>query len=168
VLLGFLYRSLDGGATFVKLTDPCVGKLSTLHVLATLTAASGGVLAGICAPRAGTGEEYVITSTDDGSTWQPLRPLPSGSFGELAAASASTIAVATAPTNGSGTWTARLLVTTDGGASWKTAETDTYQLSTAAVAWLGFETSMAGWWVADPNNIFFTTDGGAHFTKMPF
>lgn len=83
-----LWRSADGGATFEALTDPCVGKLPTLHVLRALTAAPGGVLQGVCTPRdTGSSGQYLITSTDAGSTWQPLRPLPTGTFGLISAAS---------------------------------------------------------------------------------
>lgn len=163
-----LYRSVDGGATFQELTDPCVGKLFTLHVLTALAAVPGGVLQGLCTLGAGTGSQGLITSTDAGSSWQTLRPLPSGRFGVIAAASASTIAVATGPVTGSGTKTVKLLITTDGGGAWKIAATDTFQLGTVAVAWLGFETSHVGWWVADPHSIRSTIDGGLHWHRMPF
>jgi len=164
-------RSTDGGAVFQTLRDPCVGKLATLHVLSALAAAPGGVLEGICSQRAGAGEQYLISSTDAGSTWQPLRPLPTrtnGSFGVVAAASTSTIAIATGPVGGAGTETAKLLVTTDGGASWTTAATDTFELGTVPVAQLGFVTSRVGWWVADLRSVFSTSDGGLDWAQFPF
>ena len=164
-------RSIDGGATFETLTDPCAGRLRTPHVLSALAAAPGGVLEGICTRRAGTGGQYLVSSSDAGATWQ-LRPLPSGAtryFGEIATASASTIAVATGAVGGSGTTTATLLVTTDGGKSWATAATDTFPVEeTAAVAQLGFGTSQVGSWVADPHSVFVSTDGGAHWKRFPF
>ncbi len=164
----FLYRSADGGSSFVKLTDPCVGKLPTLHVLTALAAAPGGVLEGVCTKRAGAGDQYLVASTDAGSAWRRPRPLPAGTAAQLAAASASTIAVAAGAGGGSGTWTTKLLVSTDGGAAWKTAAIDTFQLGTAGVSWLGFETSQVGWWAPDPHRIFTTTDGGAHWVQTPF
>ena len=166
-----IFRSIDGGATFETLTDPCVGRLPTPHVLSALAAAPDGVLEGICTQRAGTGGQYVVSSSDAGATWK-LQPLPSGAtrfFGEIAAASASTIAVATGAVGGTGTTTATLLVTTDGGKSWATAATETVPVEeTAAVAQLGFGTSRVGWWAADPHTVFVTTDGGAHWTRFPF
>lgn len=164
-------RSIDGGATFETLADPCAGRLPTPHVLSALAAAPGGVLEGICTQRAGTGGQYLVSSSDAGATWQ-LQPLPSGAtryFGEIATASASTIAVATGAAGGSGTATATLLVTTDGGKSWATAATNTVPLEeTVAVAQLGFGTPQLGWWAADPHTVFITTDGGTRWTRFPF
>jgi len=164
-----LYRSFNGGSTFQTLTDPCVGKLPILHVLRALATAPGGVLEGVCMTRViGSSGKYLITSTDAGSTWQPLRSLPTGTFGLISAASASRIATATGPVVGSGTRTAKLLITSDGGATWRTAATDTFRLGTVAVAWLGFETSHVGWWVADTHNVFSTIDGGVHWSRKSF
>lgn len=160
-----LYRSTDGGATFEDLADPCLGRLPTQYVLTALAAAPGGVLEGLCTPRdTVSGRQYLVASINAGSSWQPLRPLPSGTFGVISAASASTIAVATGPVGGSGTRTAKLLVTADGGKSWKTAATDTFQPKTLAVAQLGFVTAQVGWWLADGHRVFVTTDGGTRWS----
>ena len=120
----------------------------------------------MCTSRTVRGTRYLVTSTDAGSTWQPARTLPTGTFGVIAAASAPTVAVATGAVFGAGT--RKLLITTDGGTTWRTAATDIFPLETVGIAWLGFETSRVGWWVADPHSVFSTTDGGAHWAMLPF
>ena len=72
----------------------------------------------MCTSRTVRGTRYLVTSTDAGSTWQPARTLPTGTFGVIAAASAPTVAVATGAVLGAGT--RKLLITTDGGTTWRT------------------------------------------------
>lgn len=72
-------------------------------------------------------------------------------------------------TGGSGSYTARLLVSTDGGGHWPTAGTDPQQLTqTGGPAWLGFENPQVGRWIGDPHGIWNTSDGGRHWTDLPF
>jgi Neocarzinostatin family len=163
-----LFRSVDAGATFARLTDPCAGTpggLGAPHVLTALAAAPDGILEGVCTPRAGSGVRSLITSIDAGSAWDPPRTLPPGTFGVIAAASASTIAVSTGPRGGSGTITSALLITTDGGATWRSAATETFQLGTPGVAWLGFPTARFGWWIPDSHSVFASADGGVRWTR---
>jgi hypothetical protein len=168
-----LYRSANGGASWQKVADPCGGLgpqgPNQEEDLIALAAASGGFFAGLCAPHTGTGI-FVITSADSGMTWRPTAAAPHGHWLDLiAAASPATIAVATGASGGSGTYTARLLVTSDGGNKWVTAATDTQQLTTIGnPAWLGFETHMVGQWLGDPHGIWTTTDGALHWTRTAF
>lgn len=168
-----IYRSLDGGATFQTLTDPCVGEVPTPHFLTALAAAPGGVLEGMCTPRTATekGTRYLVTSSDAGAVWRTVRALPAGTFGVIAAGSASAIALATEPV-GYGPRTAELIVTTNGATTWKVAATDSFdrQTQTGPIvpAWLGFSTSKFGQWVADPHSVYSTADGGTSWTKVPF
>ncbi len=168
-----VYRSADGGGTWQQVADPCGGLgpkgARQEEDLIALAAAPGGVFAGLCAPHNITGT-FVIASADAGATWRPTAAVPHGQWlGLVAVASADTIAVASGATAGSGTYTATLLVTTDGGRHWITVATDAQELTTRGVpAWLGFETRLAGQWLADPHGIWTTTDGGRHWTRTPF
>jgi photosystem II stability/assembly factor-like uncharacterized protein len=168
-----VYRSPDGGATWQQVADFCSGRgpkgPKQEEDLTALAAAPGGFFAGLCAPHdiAGT---FVITSADGGATWRRTAATPHGSwFGIVAAASPATVAAATGPTGGNGTFTARLLVSTDGGQHWVAAATDTQRLAIGVgPAWLGFQTPLVGHWLADPHAIWTTTDGGLHWTKSAF
>ena len=174
------YRSTDGGATWHQAADPCSGLgpggPQQEEDLIGLTAAPGGFFAGLCAPHNIT-STFVITSPDAGATWRRTGALPpNDQLGIVASASPTTIAVASGMTGGNGRYTARLLVTTDGGKHWFTAATDTQRLTTNALdpatgsapAWLGFESRLTGHWLADPHGIWTTTDGGRHWTRTAF
>jgi photosystem II stability/assembly factor-like uncharacterized protein len=168
-----VYRSADGGATWQQVADPCSGRgpngSKQEEDLTALAAAPRGFFAGLCAPHdiAGT---FVIISADGGATWRRTAATPHGSwFGIVAAATRATVAVATGPTGGNGTFTARLLVSADGGQHWVVAAIDTQPLAIGVgPAWLGFQTPLVGHWLADPHAIWTTTDGGLHWTKSAF
>jgi photosystem II stability/assembly factor-like uncharacterized protein len=173
-----VYRSTDAGATWRQLTDPCRGRgpagPSQEEDLVGLAAAPGGFFAGLCAPH-NTTSAVVITSADAGATWRPTAVAPPGQgLTFVAAASPTTIAVASSPSTGSGTATTQLLVTTDGGRRWVTAAADTQNLTTAnpalsaAPASLEFETSLVGHWLGDPHGIWSTTDGGVDWMRTAF
>ena len=168
-----VYRSADGGGTWRQVADPCrglgQGGPTQEEDLIGLTAAAGGFFAGICAPHAIT-STFVVTSGDAGATWRATTAPPPGHLlGILAAASPTTIAIASSALGGSGTDTAQLLVTTDGGRRWVTAATDTQNLVNGSVpAALGFETPNVGQWVGDPHGVWTTTDGGLHWTRTAF
>jgi len=175
-----IYRSTDGGGSWQQAADPCSGLgprgPKQEEDLIGLTAAPGGFFAGLCAPHNIT-STFVITSSNAGATWRRTTALPpDDQLGLVASASPATIAVASGVVSGNGRYTARLLVTTDGGKHWVTAATDTQKLTTDAVdpttgsapAWLGFETRLAGQWLADPHGIWTTTDGGRHWARTAF
>src|SRR5215469_328531 len=173
-----IYRSADGGATWRQAADPCgalgPGGPSQEEDLIGLAAAPGGFFAGICAPHNLT-STFVITSSDAGATWRATAgPMPGQLLGLVAAASPTTIVVASGATGASGTGATRLFVTTDGGRHWVAAATDTQNLINAspitgmAPGWLGFETPLAGQWLGDPHGVWTTTDGGLHWTRAAF
>ncbi len=168
-----VYRSTDSGASWQQNADPCsgrgVGGQAEEEDLTDLTAAPGGLFAGLCSPHSGSGT-FVVTSTDDGGSWQTAGTLPNvEAVGVIAAASPMTLAVSTSATSGAGTFTAQLLVSTDEGQRWTAAATDTQQLTQTGVpAWLGFETTHVGRWIGDPHSIWATNDGGLHWTQTPF
>jgi hypothetical protein len=168
-----VYRSPDGGATWQQITGPCTGGAaggtSEDAYLTDLAGTNSGLLAGLCLPISGSGT-FVVTSSDGGQSWQTAG-VPPGvqALALLAAASPTTLAVATAATGGSGAFTAQLLVTTDAGGHWTIAATDTQQIPQGGVpAWLGFETAQAGTWVSGPRSIWTTKDGGLHWTRTQF
>jgi photosystem II stability/assembly factor-like uncharacterized protein len=173
-----VYGSADGGGTWRQSADPCAGLgpngPKQEEDLIALSAAPGGFFAGMCAPHNIT-STFVITSANAGATWRPTAAAPRGQWlGFVAAASQSTIAVASGALSGNGTDTAQLLITADGGRSWVTAATDTQNLSAGnpitgnAPAWLGFETPQVGHWLGDPHGIWTTTDGGQHWSRTAF
>lgn len=166
-----IYRSTDGGGSWQQMSDPCSdrGPAGVEEDLVDLAGASGGFFAGLCRPHAGNGN-FIVTSTDGGSSWTTVGSLPAvQALGQLAAASPSTLAVATAATYGAGPDTAELLVSTDMGLHWATAASDPQQFTQLGVpAWLGFETSQVGRWIGDPHSVWTTQDGGKHWVQLPF
>jgi photosystem II stability/assembly factor-like uncharacterized protein len=168
-----LYRSTDAGGSFEQLSDPCsgMGPVGVEEDLIDLTSAPGGFFAGLCSPHTGTGT-FVVTSNDDGSSWQRAGALPGAQdqgWGLVAAASSTTLVVATGSTSGAGPDTARLLVSTDAGRTWTTAASDAQEITSAGIpAWLGFETSQVGRWIGDPHNVWITNDGGQHWDRIAF
>jgi photosystem II stability/assembly factor-like uncharacterized protein len=169
-----VYRSADGGATWQQGTDPCPGRPAGSTgggaYLTDLSGTPAGFIAGLCSPPSGSGT-FVVTSSDGGQSWQTAGTLPGvQALALVAAASPTTLAVATAVIGGgSGPFTAQLLVTTDGGGHWTTAASDLQQVLQAGVpAWLGFETSQTGAWISGPHSIWITTDGGLQWTQTQF
>ncbi len=170
-----VYRSTDGGATWARqAADPCTGlgpgDSTEEDDLIGLAAAPSGFFVGLCYRREST-NAFVITSADAGATWQATAAAPPGqALGLVTVTSPDTIAVATEATGGNGTWTSRLLVTTDGGRHWDVAATDVQGFGGAgnAPAWIGFETPLSGQWLGDAHGIWHTDDGGLQWTRTAF
>ena len=136
--------------------------------LVDLAGAPGGFFAGLCTPHVGTGN-FVVTSSDGAASWRKAGELPPlYSSGPLAATSSGTLAVSTPEVSPHGTFTARLFLSKDMGKQWKTALTDTQRVTVDVTLWVGFQTSLTGWWVGDPRAVWITMDGGEHWTKSPF
>lgn len=163
-----IYRSMDGGKNWDKLSDPCASA-AHLYVLTRL-AASGGTLDGLCDTPTSSPALFIM-SPDDGSHWDTPQPVPGAAqVGLIAAASPATVAVASPGVGGSGPVNAELLVSTDGGRHWTTAASIHYQLHPNAPlpAWLGFQTPQVGRWVSSPNTIWTTTNGGHTWARSTF
>jgi photosystem II stability/assembly factor-like uncharacterized protein len=164
-----IYRSLDGGATWKTLADPCGSSGASLAV--DLDATGNGFAAALCAPRgAGTASQSVVTSNDSGSTWGAPHPVPGSFMGLIAAATPTHLAIASPPSSGSGPATASLFVSTDGGLHWSAAGTEsaTLDASHPLPAFLGFESATSGRWIGAGNAIWTTEDGGSHWTRRAF
>jgi photosystem II stability/assembly factor-like uncharacterized protein len=112
-----LYRSTDGGRTFSRRPLGCAGSSTEL------TAAPGGALVAVCAgqPGAGMAAKAVAVSLDGARTWSAQypcghsltcrSPIARGYLGSVAATSARTVFVIGQR--------GPLLVSRDGGASWR-------------------------------------------------
>jgi photosystem II stability/assembly factor-like uncharacterized protein len=167
-----IYRSLDAGRSWVRLADPCGGSGARARDAISLAAAPGSFLAALCTTR-DAHAFAVTTSTDDGRTWGPRHPLPSSQqfFPDLiAAASPTDLIMTNSLVGGSGPYTYRLMLSTDGGAHWSTVVSDREQLDPNApyATYLGFQDSRVGRWVGYPHAIWTTTDGGRRWTRGPF
>jgi len=168
-----IFRSTDGGATWQRRPDPCGGRGRGEHDAIGLTAAPGGIAAALCAPRTGSGTTFVRTSTDNGSSWDPPRPVPAGTahcLDMIAAASAAHLVLATGGTTGNGPFTSRLVASGDDGRHWSAAVTGTAQLDPQApgAAFLGFEDARVGRWIGGPHGIWTTHDAGRHWREQAF
>lgn len=168
-----IFRTTDGGISWQRLADPCGAIGQAVHDTGALAAAPGGYLAALCLPRAGSGPTFVLTSPDYGSSWSEPRLLPGGTRHHLsliAVASPGRLVAATAGAEGSGRFTYRLAVSTDGGSHWSTAVTGNAQITRHApsAVFLGFEDSRTGRWISDNNHIWATHDGGLHWTRQAF
>jgi photosystem II stability/assembly factor-like uncharacterized protein len=107
-------RTADGGRTWDKATNPC-----PTAVGANLSAGRARPLLLVCTTAVDetrkTATKKAFTSTDAGTTWRALADLPpAGTLTDLVAVSATTAYATTQDP-------ARLLVTTDGGATWQVA-----------------------------------------------
>ncbi len=168
-----VYRSASGGRSWRKLPDPCTGLgphgSREEEDLTAVAAAPNGVFAGLCTPHVGIGR-FVITSTTAGRSWRKGGAVPRTQFSQLiAAASSTTLAVSTGPSGGAGTFTAKLLVSTDAGQHWKLMATDHQRLGKlGAPAWLGFQNATTGRWIGDPHGIWTTHEPGRSWTRASF
>ncbi len=167
-----IYRSLDAGRSWVRLADPCDGSGTGARDAISLSAAPGGFLAALCRTRAAP-DFAVMTSTDDGRTWGPSHQVPSSqqfSPDLIAAASLRDLIITNSLVGGSGPYTYRLMLSTDGGAHWSTVVSDREQLDPDAPSapYLGFQDSLLGRWVGYPRAVWTTTDGGRRWTRRPF
>ena len=165
-----LFRSLDAGRTWRRFGDPCGGSGAAVNDATSLAASTGGFVVALCAPRSGNSHLFVVTSSNEGTTWGPPHPVPSSVLQLIAAASPTHLALATGPTTGSGPITYTLYVSADGGAHWSLAVRDPEYLDAAAPgsAFLGFEDALVGRWVGFEGAIWTTQDGGALWTRRPF
>jgi photosystem II stability/assembly factor-like uncharacterized protein len=168
-----IFRSTDGGTSWQRLADPCGGTRQNEHDASGLAAAPGGFVAVLCEPRAGTGLTFVLTSADYGSSWSPPRVVPGGTrhyLSLIAAASPGRLVVATGGAQGSGPFTYRLVVSTDGGLRWSAVITGATQINPRApgASFLGFEDSRTGRWISDGRDIWTTRDGGLRWLRRAF
>ena len=152
-----LRRSTDAGTTWTAMADPCATGDSE-HVTTSASAAPAGVFAVLCSARQQPTSPFVRTSVDGGKTFGPSRAVPIDTFGALRAASPETLIVGS-----SGVHANSVLVSTDGGDTWRTT-LDTPRRTGDSLQ-LGWETSQTARVTFDTGSIWTTRDGGAHWTE---
>ena len=88
----------------------------------------------------------------------------------LTAASATNLALSNNVATSATSLKAMIWISTDQGQRWSTAATETIPQPEPYMSpqWLGFETPQVGRWIADPHNIWTTTDGGLHWREAAF
>ena len=166
-----LLRSLDGGQTWQRLTDPCISTTTLGDSAIAFAAAPDGYMAALCYANGAPDAPTVLTSSDSGTSWGSRLSVPESSRGLIAAPSAGTLVAGPPPGSGSGPATMTLSVSRDGGVDWSTAATDQVNLDSVPVGvslWLGFEDATTGRWVGDDQTIWTTTDGGKTWTPQAF
>lgn len=167
-----VYLSTDGGHSWQQEADPCSGKgIPGEEVdLVTLAAAPGGFFAGACLPHLTATGGFLVVSTDGGKNWHRAAALPAKGFPTLTAASATNLALSNNVATSATSLKAMIWISTDQGQRWSTAATETIPQPEPYMSpqWLGFETPQVGRWIADPHNIWTTTDGGLHWREAAF
>lgn len=146
----------DGGRSWQRLVRPCAPQTSIQDTAAALP---DGSLWIVCGGDHAMGQErkQVIVSHDGGAHWSfpPDAPLP-GFVGELALSG---------PSHAWMTGTrSPLYESTNGGASWTTADSRgvPVDLSGPGITHVVFIDAQHGWAATD-NEVFWTSDGGAHW-----
>jgi hypothetical protein len=164
-------RSVDAGAHWQRLADPCAAVGHAPYVAIDFAAAPDGFLAVLCSPRGQQGPPFVLTSTDHGSLWGPRHLVPpnESNLGLIAAATPDRLVLATAPISGTGPVTYRVLASGDGGVDWSVAATEDEQIPPGAppAAYLSFTDANVGWWVGFPRSIWTSHDGGLVWQGLP-
>ncbi len=163
-----LYRSLNSGQNWQQFSDPCADAGGDRAGTIAFAVTPMGYLAALCEGAPGWA---VLTSSDEGSAWGSLIPVPGSYVGLLATPGAGTLVIGSASVGGGGPDTTTLWISSNGGESWSAVATDQLNLSAAPVGaslWLGFEDPMTGRWVGDDQTIWTTTDGGTDWTARPF
>ncbi|MFL5961737.1 MAG: hypothetical protein ACJ757_02430 [Gaiellaceae bacterium] len=154
-----LARSTDGARTFVTRPGPCFYELG-----GTLEPTSGGAVWAVCPTGMAAG---AWRSVDGAAAFRPLATPPLVNSAALAPASEDTAVLSR---NGAG---ARLLRTTDAGATWTAPSTPR---GATFVPWIGFTDANVGLALVqtgfdasakvEQQSLWRTTDGGAHWSTV--
>lgn len=160
----------DRGKHWTQRVDPCGTSKQGENDAYQSSEAPDGTLAVLCVSKSGGPDSpFVVTSTDGGRTFGPMRTLPSNpldSFYNLVASGQSAIAVATGGSIGNGAIVYTLAVSNDDGATWTTVVNDPETLGSESPTpgFLAFTTPSVAHWIGDPGKLWTTTDGGGHWT----
>jgi len=162
-----LIDSRDAGATWQERADPCgpVPKTGSDEVDTTeVSTGPDGQQVLLCRQRlAGTDGYSLRFSADGGRTFSEGRPL-AGAVARVAAVSPER-AVASVFADG----TVRLMLTDDGGRTWRTVASQPEPQGSADTAYLAFSTAHTGTWVGPDRSVLWrTSDGGSTWTEHPF
>ena len=159
--------SKDNGATWRSRQDPCSPPSSNAMSESDATGWSfgpQGLLVALCTNRmSDPGGTAVRLSTDSGTSFGPARTTPHLAV-RVAAVRADRLVVE-AQSGGQDV----LLLTTDGGRSWKQVASQPQPNGAVGGSFLAFSTPRTGTWVgANMTTVWRTSDGGATWTAHPF
>ncbi len=162
-----VHRSLDGGATWAPIVDPCGFGPEGENDARSLAAASGGFIAVLCQPRTGSAAPFVVTSADAGTTFAARRPLPLAGVnvgaGLVSAGSSRVLAVASVAGRAIG-----VLVSGDGGENWaRTLEVPAAD-GRQAGWFLGFQDERTARASFASGSMWATSDGGLTWDRREF
>ena len=154
-----IVRSVDDGASWEAVVDPCGEGPEGEDDTASLAAASGGFVAALCRPRSGRAAPFVVVSADAGATFGPRRPLglpdPDAFPLLLSAGSSRVLGVAYVAGRGRG-----VLVSRDGGTTWEPTLT-VPAVDGAQDGWfLGFQDERTAQATFADGSTWTTNDGG--------
>lgn len=163
----WFYVTGNEGRTWSTRSDPC-GHTGRVEDDAYDTSAAGPRAVVVeCLAKGNSNTGFVLESRDGGSSFGPRRAIPSSLFGAIvAAASASTIVLASGSEGGIGSFTYVVETSTNGGKTWRKVVRDPETLtgSTPGQSYLAFVTPTIGHWIGFGNKLWTTTDGGLHWT----
>lgn len=88
------FTTTDRGAHWNALASPCAGTAVQNMVNSTMSTAPDGTVWVVCAGGGGAGQQlkWLVTSSDQGRTWSPPRPLESSGYGTDLIAVSATVA----------------------------------------------------------------------------
>ena len=163
----FFYITTNLGRSWSIRADPCGGTGRTEKDALDTSAAGPNRVVVECLSKADPNNGFIVVSHDGGKSFGPRRPIPPSLFGAMvAAASASTIVLASGNINGGGAFTYLVETSTNDGMTWRTVVRDPENLtgSAAGGSYLAFISPTVGHWIGYGNKLWTTTDGGEHWT----
>jgi hypothetical protein len=160
------YITTNLGRSWSTRTDPCGHTGRTENDAFDTSAAGPGVVVVECLAKGDSNTGFILESRDGGSTFGPRRPIPLLFANMVAAASASSLILASGDVSGAGPFTYMVETSTNGGVSWRTVVRDRETLtgSTPGQSYLSFVTPTVAHWIGLGNKLWTTTDGGEHWT----
>jgi photosystem II stability/assembly factor-like uncharacterized protein len=151
-----LLATHDGGWTWQVLASPC----ENAPVEDRLAAADSRHLWALCGGLPGAGQQmkYLVISTDGGKTWDQKVDLGGGGY-------VNDLATANKQDGFIGLGRGALLASTNGGLTWLPAMDISIANPPDASGWRIFFIDPDHGWASISNQVFRTTDGGAHWRK---
>jgi photosystem II stability/assembly factor-like uncharacterized protein len=158
---GGLLVSTDDGASWANRGNPCSREGPAEEIISMAASAGSDGSVHLLCGRYAAQPDYALTSTDHGLNFSVTRSRFPSDRGQLLALVSASARVLVARC------TSTVCMSTDGGASWRTAPDVT--VGSEGVAFLGFESAQVGRVVTNGGRTIWTTrDGGLHWTPVTF